>query len=80
MSLFISQVIMKQLLNALIQFHQKGVVHRDIKLENVLVETGSRVPVVRVIDFGLSCAQTDEEYTDMAGTILFSFFLDIVWA
>uniref|UniRef100_A0A3B4Y9A5 non-specific serine/threonine protein kinase n=1 Tax=Seriola lalandi dorsalis TaxID=1841481 RepID=A0A3B4Y9A5_SERLL len=29
--------------------------HRDIKLENILIETGSDVPRVRLIDFGLSC-------------------------
>ncbi|XP_035522674.1 serine/threonine-protein kinase pim-1-like [Morone saxatilis] len=29
--------------------------HRDIKVENILIETGSDVPRVRLIDFGLSC-------------------------
>uniref|UniRef100_A0A3Q3EUX4 Serine/threonine-protein kinase n=1 Tax=Labrus bergylta TaxID=56723 RepID=A0A3Q3EUX4_9LABR len=29
--------------------------HRDIKVENILIESGSNVPGVRLIDFGLSC-------------------------
>lgn len=29
--------------------------HRDIKMENILIESGSNVPRVRLIDFGLGC-------------------------
>ena len=36
--------------------HQKGVIHRDIKPSNVLVETYDRLPVPKVIDFGVAKA------------------------
>uniref|UniRef100_A0A671TP39 non-specific serine/threonine protein kinase n=1 Tax=Sparus aurata TaxID=8175 RepID=A0A671TP39_SPAAU len=34
---------------------ERHVFHRDIKVENILIETGSDVPRVRLIDFGLGC-------------------------
>ncbi|XP_042342820.1 calcium-dependent protein kinase 2-like [Plectropomus leopardus] len=50
-----AKIILKQLINAVIVLDDKCIFHRDIKLENVLIETGSDVPRVRIIDFGLSC-------------------------
>ena len=36
--------------------HQKGVIHRDLKPSNVLVMEQDRVPVPKVIDFGIAKA------------------------
>jgi serine/threonine protein kinase len=36
--------------------HQKAIIHRDIKPSNVLVTMHDRVPVVKVIDFGIAKA------------------------
>ncbi|TNN76995.1 Serine/threonine-protein kinase pim-2 [Liparis tanakae] len=47
-----AKTIAKQLVDALIEVHSRGVFHRDIKLDNILIETGSDVPRVRLIDFG----------------------------
>uniref|UniRef100_A0A8C6Q0G4 non-specific serine/threonine protein kinase n=1 Tax=Nothobranchius furzeri TaxID=105023 RepID=A0A8C6Q0G4_NOTFU len=40
-----------------------NIFHRDIKPKNILIETGSEIPRLRLIDFGLSCF-TDTEYED----------------
>ncbi|XP_049931092.1 serine/threonine-protein kinase pim-2-like [Epinephelus moara] len=50
-----AKIILKQMVDAAIEMHSNGVFHRDIKLQNVLVETGPTVPRVRVIDFGCGC-------------------------
>jgi serine/threonine protein kinase/tetratricopeptide (TPR) repeat protein len=39
--------------------HNKGVIHRDIKPSNVLVTEHDGTPVVKVIDFGVAKALTD---------------------
>lgn len=45
--------IVTQLLEALSYMHERGIVHCDLKLENVLLE-GSDSDQVRIIDFGLA--------------------------
>ncbi|KAM7018084.1 serine/threonine-protein kinase pim-2-like [Tautogolabrus adspersus] len=47
--------IVKQLVEAARELQSKNIFHRDIKVENILIETGAQVPRVRLIDFGLSC-------------------------
>ncbi|XP_042365630.1 serine/threonine-protein kinase pim-2-like [Plectropomus leopardus] len=63
-----AKIIMKQMVDAALDMHENGVFHRDIKLLNVLVETGSAVPRVRVIDFGCGCLVTDGYYHRYSGT------------
>ncbi|KAL7528246.1 hypothetical protein ACHAXR_002350, partial [Thalassiosira sp. AJA248-18] len=46
--------VIEQVLSALVYLHRMGIVHRDIKLENVLYENHSKQATVRLIDFGLS--------------------------
>ncbi|XP_040004696.1 serine/threonine-protein kinase pim-2-like [Xiphias gladius] len=60
--------IMKQLVEAAINMHSKGVFHRDIKSENILIETGSNVPRVRIIDFGCGCIVKKRPYRCFSGT------------
>ncbi|XP_053186142.1 serine/threonine-protein kinase pim-1-like [Scomber japonicus] len=50
-----AQEILKQLVEAAAELESKQIFHRDIKVENILIETSSDVPRARLIDFGLSC-------------------------
>jgi serine/threonine protein kinase len=42
---------MKQLLEVLHYLHEEGITHRDIKLENILLDSNNNV---KLIDFGFS--------------------------
>ena len=48
------QEIVRQLLTALDEAHAEGVVHADVKTENVLVESTPDGDRVRLVDFGLA--------------------------
>ncbi|CAK74321.1 unnamed protein product (macronuclear) [Paramecium tetraurelia] len=50
------KVIIKQLLSAIQHSHSKGICHRDLKPDNILVnlEENSNPPHVKLIDFGVS--------------------------
>ncbi|KAK5868903.1 hypothetical protein PBY51_009878 [Eleginops maclovinus] len=60
--------ITRQLVDALIEVHSKGVFHRDIKLDNILMETGSEIPRVRLIDFGCGTFLLQGMYHSKQGT------------
>ncbi|KAG7236119.1 hypothetical protein INR49_001330, partial [Caranx melampygus] len=64
----LAKSIMKQLVDAAIDMHSKGIFHRDIKLSNLLMETGSAQPRVRVIDFGCGCILSRKPYSTFSGT------------
>ena len=48
------------------KLHEKGILHRDIKLENVMLDTDG---YIKIIDFGLArMIQETEEATTLCGT------------
>jgi WD40 repeat protein/serine/threonine protein kinase len=51
--------------------HQKGVIHRDLKPNNVLVASHDGTPVVKVIDFGVAKA-VGQQLTDKTVYTLFA--------
>ncbi|XP_034411783.1 serine/threonine-protein kinase pim-1-like [Cyclopterus lumpus] len=55
-----AKIILRQLVKAAVHLQDNEIFHRDIKVENILIETGSDVPRVRLIDFGLSCFTKQE--------------------
>ncbi|XP_053703121.1 serine/threonine-protein kinase pim-1-like isoform X2 [Synchiropus splendidus] len=64
-----AKVIMKQLVTAAVGLAKKGVYHRDIKTENVLMETNSDSPRIHLIDFGFSVlAEKNASYDVFYGT------------
>lgn len=67
--LSLSQMIQRQLVDAAVDMHAKGVFHRDIKLQNVLVTSDSCGPRVRIIDFGCGTFSTEDTYHSFCGTI-----------
>ena len=66
-----SIVIMGQLLEALDAAHAHGVVHRDLKPDNVVLIPRGQTSVVKILDFGIS--QKDDERVSqltLAGSVL----------
>jgi serine/threonine protein kinase len=60
---------MKQLASALRGMHARGLIHRDVKLENILMKTAERDSDIRLADFGLAIQRSDEELMrTMCGT------------
>merc|ERR1712083_169254 len=59
----LAKEIFRQLLTTLVSCHQKGVLHRDIKDENILI---------KLIDFGSGCFLEDRVYHEFQGTRVYS--------
>uniref|UniRef100_A0A3B3HSI8 non-specific serine/threonine protein kinase n=1 Tax=Oryzias latipes TaxID=8090 RepID=A0A3B3HSI8_ORYLA len=64
-----AKIILKHLVEAAIHLQDEKIFHRDIKLENILIEMCSGAPRVRIIDFGLSCfTETNSNHNTFYGT------------
>ncbi|NWT95948.1 PIM3 kinase, partial [Urocynchramus pylzowi] len=76
----VARGLFRQVLEAVRHCSSRGVLHRDIKLENVLIDLATGE--AKLIDFGCGTILQDMFYTWMSGTpeysplegILFSFY------
>ena len=66
----IAAKIIKQILMAIKHMHDIGICHRDLKLENIMVETKKLTddPIIKVIDFGLAKYFNTGKMDEVLGT------------
>merc|ERR1712066_1195152 len=65
-----ARVLFKQLLETILMCHNNGVLHRDIKDENILIDV--KTDKIKLIDFGSGTYLHDGLYNDFEGTRVYA--------
>ena len=60
--------LFRQIVRAVEYMHHQGVVSRDIKLDNLLVDTSQEPPIVKLCDFGLSKSKQESQPKSRVGS------------
>ena len=64
--------LMRQIVNSVLYCHLNGIVHRDIKADNILLLHNDINSSVKLIDFGISVKfEKDTKLKDKTGTVLY---------
>ncbi|GMH46184.1 hypothetical protein BSKO_14152 [Bryopsis sp. KO-2023] len=63
-----ARLVFQQLVSGILYLHDRNVVHRDLKLENILLKEKGNLGTVRIADFGLA-KQTTQPLQTMCGTL-----------
>jgi len=66
----VARHIFQQLIQTVSHIHQAGVIHRDIKDENILIDTQTHQ--IKLIDFGSGARLHEEVYTEFDGTRVYA--------
>jgi serine/threonine protein kinase len=67
-----TSIVVRKILSAVAYMHDNNVVHRDIKLENIMFDKPGENGEVKIIDFGLATRYLSDEHkrmTDRVGTL-----------
>ena len=62
--------IMSQLCDGLEYAHQRGVIHRDLKPDNIIIRSASDGVNIKILDFGLAKLQEDLQRITKTGIVL----------
>ncbi|KAL4435846.1 hypothetical protein ABPG74_015814 [Tetrahymena malaccensis] len=64
--------VMKKLFQAVNYMHSRNIIHRDLKLENILFESESQNSDIKIIDFGLAKkVEDDDRRHTMVGSVAY---------
>ncbi|XP_054893739.1 serine/threonine-protein kinase pim-2-like [Poeciliopsis prolifica] len=63
-----AKVILKQLVEAAVYLQNANIFHRDLKVDNVLINSSSEDKQIYLIDFGLSCFDDGKQHELLCGT------------
>ena len=66
----LAKFLFYQIINGIKYLHSKNIVHRDIKLENILIDVNNNI---KICDFGISkiLSKKDEKCYDQCGTLMY---------
>lgn len=67
---YLAKLFFTQVVNTVLEMEKRGVLHRDIKDENILVDLN--LLELKLIDFGAGTFYTDEDLVDFQGTRVYS--------